>query len=400
MIRTFSRRRMDELAARATVPVVNALTDGFHPCQLLADLLTVGAARWHGGADLAFLGDGANNMAHSYLLAGEAGMHVRIAGPAASSPTRRGLARPADRLVHRGFGHITEDPQAAVAGADVVATDTWTSMGQEAEARTAARRSGRTRSTPRCFAAPRRTRSCCTACPRTAARRSPTRCWTARQSPFRPGGEPAARAEGAAGLAAAAGHGTALAWRSWRIGRARRGSPPAAPVPRSWSVADPRPDGCTSQTELAELLAGAELGVVTQATLSRDLEELGAVKVRGEDGWSTSSRRRGPSRCGGRAGAGRPGWRRCGELLTAADASGNLVVLRTPPGAPSSSPARSTAPACPTLWARSPATTRPADRARPTGGGEVLAERMLGLDSTPAPPPRPDQQNHPKEQVP
>ena len=87
VIRTFADARLAELAAGARVPVVNALTDGFHPCQVLADLLTVqerfGSTR---GRTLAFLGDTSNNMAHSYLLGGAtAGMHVRLAGPSMTS---------------------------------------------------------------------------------------------------------------------------------------------------------------------------------------------------------------------------------------------------------------------------------------------------------------------------
>ena len=118
------------------MPVVNALTDGFHPCQLLADLLTI-RERLGGtaGRTLAYLGDAANNMAHSYLLAGAtAGMHVRVAGPAGFEPSpeivaRATRARGADRRV----GDRADRPDAAAAGADVLATDAWTSMGQEAD---------------------------------------------------------------------------------------------------------------------------------------------------------------------------------------------------------------------------------------------------------------------------
>jgi ornithine carbamoyltransferase len=114
--------------------VVNALTDGFHPCQILADLLTV---REHLGftqrRTLAFVGDAANNMANSYLLGGAtAGMHVRVAGPAAHQPDPAVVAAAA--IIADGTGGsvtVLEDPVAAVSGADVVATDTWTSMGQE-----------------------------------------------------------------------------------------------------------------------------------------------------------------------------------------------------------------------------------------------------------------------------
>jgi ornithine carbamoyltransferase len=136
VMRTGTDARIGEVAAGATVPVVNALTDGFHPCQVLADLLTVrerfGATK---GRTLAFLGDTANNMAHSYLLGGAtAGMHVRVAGPPGFVPDPDVLAAAAAIAAATG-GSVDagENPIAAVAGADVIATDTWTSMGQEAD---------------------------------------------------------------------------------------------------------------------------------------------------------------------------------------------------------------------------------------------------------------------------
>jgi ornithine carbamoyltransferase len=134
VIRTSGDARVRELAAGATVPVVNALTDGFHPCQLLADLLTV-RERCGGtaGRILTYLGDATNNMAHSYALAGaSAGMHVRLAGPDGFAPDPAVLAAAAARARETGGSvEVTTDPVVAVKGADVVATDTWTSMGQE-----------------------------------------------------------------------------------------------------------------------------------------------------------------------------------------------------------------------------------------------------------------------------
>ncbi|MFJ6197567.1 ornithine carbamoyltransferase [Micromonospora sp. NPDC092111] len=134
VLRTHGDDRIAEVASHATVPVVNALTDGYHPCQLLADLLTV---REHcggtAGRTLAYVGDAANNLAHSYLLAGAtAGMHVRVAGPAGFQPDRDVLAR-AEKIAVSTGGSVRAlvDPVEAVRGADVVATDTWTSMGQE-----------------------------------------------------------------------------------------------------------------------------------------------------------------------------------------------------------------------------------------------------------------------------
>jgi ornithine carbamoyltransferase len=125
------------MAAHAGVPVVNALTDLLHPCQVLADLLTV--VEHHGspaGRTLAYVGDGANNMAHSYLLGGAtAGMHVRVGAPADHRPDPVVVARAEEIATTTGGSvAVTEDPVEAVAGADVVATDTWVSMGMEAEA--------------------------------------------------------------------------------------------------------------------------------------------------------------------------------------------------------------------------------------------------------------------------
>ncbi len=135
--RTAGQERVEELAREATVPVINALTDEFHPCQILADLQT--AAERLGtlaGRTLAFLGDGANNMAHSYLLGGvTAGMHVRIAAPAGYHPDPRVLAD-AQRIAAGtgGSAAVLDDPAVASKGADVLATDVWVSMGQADEA--------------------------------------------------------------------------------------------------------------------------------------------------------------------------------------------------------------------------------------------------------------------------
>jgi ornithine carbamoyltransferase len=134
--RTFAQADLEEMARHAGVPTVNALTDDFHPCQVLADLLTVRESRGElAGLALAYLGDGANNMAHSYLLGcALAGMHVRIGAPASHRPAAAVVAR-AEELAaaHGGSVTVTDDPAAAATGADVVATDTWVSMGQEAE---------------------------------------------------------------------------------------------------------------------------------------------------------------------------------------------------------------------------------------------------------------------------
>jgi ornithine carbamoyltransferase len=134
--RTFGQDRIAAMAAASSVPVVNALTDQFHPCQVLADLHTV-AERFGStaGRTLAFFGDGANNMAHSYLLGGTtAGLHVRIAGPPGYQPDRD-VVIAAEKIAAQTGGSVlvTDDARAAAAGADVLATDTWVSMGQEDE---------------------------------------------------------------------------------------------------------------------------------------------------------------------------------------------------------------------------------------------------------------------------
>jgi ornithine carbamoyltransferase len=134
--RTFAQSGLEEMAANSAVPVINALSDDYHPCQLIADLLTV---REHKGKTqgltMAYLGDAANNMANSYLLAGvTAGMHVRIAGPEGYLPDAAIIAAAEIRAETTGASiMITTDAAAALADADVVVTDTWVSMGQEGE---------------------------------------------------------------------------------------------------------------------------------------------------------------------------------------------------------------------------------------------------------------------------
>jgi len=135
--RTYDQSRIEEMAANAGVPVVNALTDQFHPCQVLADLQTIEEHKGAlSGVTLAFLGDAATNMSHSYLLAGAtAGMHVRVSGPDGFQPDDQFLDE-ARKIAARtgGSASYVVDPREAVTGADVVATDTWVSMGKEGEA--------------------------------------------------------------------------------------------------------------------------------------------------------------------------------------------------------------------------------------------------------------------------
>jgi len=134
--RTYAQSGLEEMALGTTVPVINALSDDFHPCQLLADLLTIREHRGTlAGLTVTFLGDGRSNMGQSYLLAcAVAGMHVRIASPLDYSPEDAVVAD-ADAIAATTGGSVAlyTDPREAVAGADVVVTDTWVSMGKEDE---------------------------------------------------------------------------------------------------------------------------------------------------------------------------------------------------------------------------------------------------------------------------
>jgi ornithine carbamoyltransferase len=136
VLRTFEQERLEVLAEAADVPVVNSLSDFEHPCQALADLLTM-RERLGGlaGRTLAYLGDG-NNVAHSLLLGGtKAGMHVRIATPAGFEPIPQVVQRAEEIAAEVGGGvEVTNDPVGAARGADVLYTDVWASMGREAEA--------------------------------------------------------------------------------------------------------------------------------------------------------------------------------------------------------------------------------------------------------------------------
>jgi ornithine carbamoyltransferase len=140
--RTAGQERIDELAGASTVPVINTLTDEFHPCQILADLQTVAERLGSlAGRTLTYVGDGANNMAHSYLLGGvTAGMHVRVASPAGYQPDPVIVARAQEiGAATGGSAQVLDDAALAAKGADVLATDVWVSMGMvNAPERTAA----------------------------------------------------------------------------------------------------------------------------------------------------------------------------------------------------------------------------------------------------------------------
>jgi len=133
--RTFEQDRLDALAAASAVPVINELTDQFHPCQVLADLQTVRAHYGSlAGRKLTFLGDGSSNMSQSYLLGGAtAGLRVCIGAPESLRPSRSVLDAAHQIAARTGGGaEVCTDPAAACQGADVIATDVWASMGQEA----------------------------------------------------------------------------------------------------------------------------------------------------------------------------------------------------------------------------------------------------------------------------
>jgi ornithine carbamoyltransferase len=138
--RTFAQSALVEMAEHSGVPTVNALTDSYHPCQILADLLTVQERFGRlAGLRFAYVGDGANNMAHSYLLGGAtAGLHVRIGAPEGFQPDPAVVERAA-AIAGRTGGSvmITASATEAVADCEVVATDTWVSMGQQSTGREA-----------------------------------------------------------------------------------------------------------------------------------------------------------------------------------------------------------------------------------------------------------------------
>ncbi|OCB10478.1 ornithine carbamoyltransferase [Mycolicibacterium porcinum] len=132
--RTFAQERLTAMATGASVPIVNALSDEFHPCQVLADLQTLAERRGDlKGLRMTYLGDGANNMAHSLMLGGvTAGIHVTIAAPAGFEPDPHFVDAAKRRASETGATvTLTDDAQAGADGADVLVTDTWTSMGQE-----------------------------------------------------------------------------------------------------------------------------------------------------------------------------------------------------------------------------------------------------------------------------
>lgn len=135
MIRTYSHENVEELAQYATIPVINGLTDRLHPCQIMADLMTVKEQKGRlAGLKLAYVGDG-NNICHSLLFGcAKMGMHISVASPKSYWPQEQIVNQARQDALPAGSEiNITTDPVEAVSGADVVVTDVWASMGQEVE---------------------------------------------------------------------------------------------------------------------------------------------------------------------------------------------------------------------------------------------------------------------------
>jgi ornithine carbamoyltransferase len=136
MIRTFAHKNVETMARFASIPVINGLSDDFHPCQVLTDLFTYQEKRGSlKGRKVAWIGDG-NNMAHSWIMAvSKVGCHLSLACPVNYDPDPKVIAAAQKQIADHGEGSInlTKNPIEAASGADLVITDTWTSMGQEAE---------------------------------------------------------------------------------------------------------------------------------------------------------------------------------------------------------------------------------------------------------------------------
>ena len=134
--RTYAHGGLEEMAEYANVPVINSLSDDYHPCQILADLLTILEHKGKlSGLKIAYIGDAANNMANSYLIGcALAGMNVAVAGPAGYQPDA-GIVTRAEIIAAKTGGSVAVfgEPIGAITDADIVVTDTWISMGQEAE---------------------------------------------------------------------------------------------------------------------------------------------------------------------------------------------------------------------------------------------------------------------------
>lgn len=130
--RTSAQSNLEQMAETATVPIVNSLSDDFHPCQILADLQTIQENKGElKGLNAIYFGDGANNMANSYMLGfATAGVNITICAPEGFQPEQRFVQRAQNRAAETG-ATVTVTDQVDASGADVVITDTWLSMGQD-----------------------------------------------------------------------------------------------------------------------------------------------------------------------------------------------------------------------------------------------------------------------------
>ena len=319
--RTFAQERLTSMAAGSTVPVVNALSDEFHPCQVLADLQTLDERLGTlNGLRLSYFGDGANNMAHSLMLGGvTAGIHVTVAAPAGFEPNPQFVAAAEKRAADTGASvTLTADPRAAADGADVLVTDTWTSMGQENDGLDRVGPFQPFQINTALLARAQRNAIVLHCLPAHRGHEITDEVIDGPHSAVWDEAENRLHAQKAL-----------LVWLAGAIGM----TSPTRVGRQARIVSILSSESVHSQTELAAMLAGEGIDV-TQATLSRDLEELGAVKLRGADGGvgvyvvpEDGSPVRGVS-----GGTERMS-RLLGELLASTDASGNLAVLRTPPGA-------------------------------------------------------------------
>ncbi len=174
MIRTFAQQEVEDLARYGSIPIINGLTDYAHPCQVLADLMTIRERKGSfKGLKLCFVGDG-NNMANSLIVGGiKAGMAVRIACPAGYLPD----AALMDWARKTGDFDCQPDVLGMAKGADVVYTDVWASMGQEGEAEERRAAFAGYQVNQAVMDVANAVRWCCTACLLTAAKKSPPRCW-------------------------------------------------------------------------------------------------------------------------------------------------------------------------------------------------------------------------------
>ena len=182
MIRTYSQDDVEELAQYASIPVINGLTDVAHPCQALADLMTIRERMGRlSGVKVAYLGDGNNVCASLMLGASKFGMRFIAATPPGYEPEEN-VVKSARRSAVQSGGtvELTHDPRDAARGADVLYTDVWTSMGQDAERERRLKDLAGFGIDSEMVGRPRPTRSSSTACRRTTARRSPRRCSTGR----------------------------------------------------------------------------------------------------------------------------------------------------------------------------------------------------------------------------